>query len=546
MRKFPLFFSSRLLLKGVSFLSVLFLLGIFACSQKKGALALIPQDSDFVVAVNMKSMALKSLSMKQLLSLDFLLKKKNPKESTLMDRLQNAGIDFMGTAYCFGHLPARGPETEEGAHQVGNDEVTYLLPLQDADHFESFLKAEKGRMEGEQEGLKFFAGDSLIVAWNASTAYVTARADQSVEVLKKKLLDVNSLSTKKSLAENNDYFSTLKDKSYDMLFWLDASKVSKNRSAGSGNDALKGNYLGTIVNFEKGKVVFDGNFVSNNNTFGKYADLMDKKVNQDFVNHVPVQSPLSTFALKLNMGTVKKIMQDSNSLTNANQYTQMLGITAEEMIDMLSGDLVVSVINVPEAGNSMPEMYVGLGIANQLTLKKLINNFKNQNFLLDEGQYLSTSFMPDLAMFPQDGKLVMVNSERLRARILSGQGALNKEIASSLKEGAFSGYLDYNVFAAKEVESEPNSEAQVVSRYLRLVTMNAIQTSKSSTDAQVVIFLKDNNSNSLVSLAKMGGELNELRVRTGVEESADTTVVESVEETTAADTEESTESAQVP
>jgi|GEM_PF-3530019 len=539
MRKTSPFFFSPLRKKGVSFLSVLFLLGVFACSQKKGALSLIPQDSDFVVAVNMKSMALKSLSMKQLLSLEFLLKKTNPKESTLVDRLQNSGIDVMSTAYCFGHLAALGPETEEGALQVGDNEVTYLLPLQDAEQFEAFLKAEKGRMEGEQEGLKFFAGDSLIVAWNASTAYVTAKADQSIEILKKKLLNVNNLPAKKSLAENNDYFNTLKDKSYDMLFWLDASKVSKNRSAGSGNDALKGNYMGTVVNFEKGKVVFDGNFVSNNNTFGKYANLMDKKVNQDFVNHVPVQSPLSTFALKLNMGTVKKIMQDSNSLTNANQYTQMLGITAEEMIDMLSGDLVVSVINVPEAGNSMPEMYVGLGIANQLTLKKLVNNFKNQNFLIDEGQYLSTSFMPDLAMFPQEGKLIMVNSESLRASILSGQGALNKEMASSLREGAFSGYLDYNVFAAKEVESEHDSEAQVVSRYLRLVTMNAIQTSKSSTDAQVVIFLKDTDSNSLVSLAKMGGELNELRVRAGVEESIE-------EEATAADTEESTESTQVP
>ena len=218
MRKTSSFFFSPLLSKGVSFLSVLLLLGVFACSQKKGELSLIPQDSDFVVAVNMKSMALKSLSMKQLLSLDFLLKKKEAPASTLIDRLQNSGVDFLSTAYCFGYLAASGPETEEEVHQVRDNEVTYLLPLQDAEQFEAFLKAEKGRMEGEQEGLKFFARDSLIVAWNASTAYVTARADQSIEVLKKKLLDVNNLPAKKSLAENNDYFNTLKDKSYDMLF----------------------------------------------------------------------------------------------------------------------------------------------------------------------------------------------------------------------------------------------------------------------------------------------------------------------------------------
>lgn len=525
MRKHAPFFFSRLLSKGVSFLTPLFLLGIFACSQKKGALSLIPQDSDFVVAVNMKSMALKSLSMKELLSLDFLLKEKGPQASTLVDRLKNSGIDFMSTAYCFGHLGASGPETEEGALHVGDHEVIYLLPLQDAGQFESFLKAEKGRMEGEQEGLKFFASDSLIVAWNAATAYVTARADQPIQVLKKKLLDVHSLPAKQSLAETNDYFNQLKDKSYDMLFWLDASKISKNRPIRSGSDALRGTYVGTVVHFEKGKVVLDGNFVANNNTFGKYDDLMNKKVNQDFVNQVPAQLPLSTFALKLNMGTVRKIMQDSNSLTSANQYTQMLGITAEEMIAMLSGDLVVSVINVPEAGSSMPEMYVGLGIANPLTLKKVVNHFKEQSFLVDEGQYLRTSFMPDLAMFPQEGKLVMVNSANLRETVLSGQGTLNKETASSLKEGAFSGYLDYHVFAAKDVGSGNNAEAQVVSRYLQSITMNAIQTSKSSTDAQVVIFLKDHEKNSLVSLAKMGGELRDLRVRAGTEESADATQV---------------------
>jgi hypothetical protein len=496
-------------LKGIHFLLLLFLWGLFACSQKKGDLNLIPQDSDFVVAVNMQSMALKSLSMKDLLSLDFLLKKKKPQGLALADRLPDSGIDFMGIAYCFGYL---APPVPEGAEEdsLPGAEVTYLLPIKDASRFEAFLKAEKGRLEGEKEGLQFFVGDSLIVGWNASTACITARANQSVDELKQQLIQVYNLPFKQSLAQNNDYFNQLKDKSYDMLFWLDASKAGNTRSILSGSGVLKDNYLGAVLNFEKGEVVFDGNFVSGNQAFGKYNDLMDKKVNQEFIKHVPALSPITTFALKLNLGTVKKMMQDSNSLATLNQYVQMLGMSSEEMLDMLSGDLVVAIVNAPDSGNTIPEMYVGLGIANQNTLIKLVSNFKNQGFLIDEGQYLSTSFMPELAFIPQEGKLVVANSPSLRESILSGKSTLNEDAVASLKEGAFSGYLDYDVVAASASGSGKDTQTQVISRYLRSIRMNAIQTSASTVDAHMIISLKDKDRNSLVSLTNMGTELKAL------------------------------------
>jgi hypothetical protein len=189
----------------------------------------------------------------------------------------------------------------------------------------------------------------------------------------------------------------------------------------------------------------------------------------------------------------------------------MLGMTAEEMLDMLNGDLTVSIVKAPEPGGSLPEMYVGVGIANQNSLKKLISNFKNQGFLIDEGQHLSLSFMPDLALIPQEGQLAIATSAVVRESILSGKSSLNSNAGTALKEGALSGYLDYDVYAANEQASDKMPETQLTAKYLKAIKLSALQTSETAADARLVIEMKDKSQNSLISLTTLGQELKALR-----------------------------------
>jgi len=489
---------------------MIFLLSVLACSRKSGTHYLIPQDADFVIAVNMQQMVLKSLSLKNLLNLHTFLQKRSAEEEAWTERIQHSGVDWMGTTYLFGKLLTESVAPDPSSDSLPNREITIVLPLKDPLQFESFLKGEKGRPEGEMGRLKFFTSDSLLVGWNQSTAFVTTKGFSTVENLKRRIIELQDLPASKALADNNAYFNELKDKSFDMLFWADISKAGSTHPLVPVG-AVKDNYLGAVLNFGKGEVVFDGNFVTQNESFGKYDNLMNKKVDQDLVNDIPIAAPLSCFALKLNTGTIKKVMQDNQLLGGANQYVQMLGMTAEEMLDMLSGDLTVSIVKAPEPGGSLPEMYVGVGIANQNSLKKLISNFKNQGFLLDEGQHLSLSFMPDLALIPQDGQLAIATSATVRESILSGKSSLNSDAGTALKEGALSGYLDYDVYASNDRASDNKPETQLTSRYLKAIRLSAIQTSETEADARLVIEMKDKSQNSLISLTTMGKELKALR-----------------------------------
>jgi hypothetical protein len=492
---------------------LIFLSGVLACSRKSGEHYLIPQDADFVLAANMQQMILKSFSLKNLLNLNTFLKKRSAEEEAWAERVQHSGVDWMGTIYLFGKLLTESVAPYPSSDSLPNREITIVLPLKDAAQFESFLKGERGRLEGEMGGLKFFTGDSLVVGWNQSTAFVTTKGLSTTENLKRKIIELQDLPASKALAENNAYFNDLKDKSFDILFWADISKAGSTHPLVP-TSAVKDNYLGAVLNFGKGEAVFDGNFVTQNESFGKYDNLMNKKVDQDLVNQVPIAAPLSCFALKLNTGTVKKMLQDNQLLGGANQYVQMLGMTAEEMLDMLSGDLTVSIVKAPEPGGSLPEMYVGLGIANQNSLKKLISNFKNQGFLIDEGQHLSLSFMPDLALIPQEGQLAIATSATVRESILSGKNSLNSDAGTALKEGALSGYLDYDVYASNDRASDNKPETQLTAKYLKAIRLNAIQTSETTADAHLIIEMKDKSQNSLISLTTMGKELKALRATT--------------------------------
>jgi hypothetical protein len=62
MRRYALASLCWLRQKSIHLVVLIFLSGGLACSRKSGTHYLIPQDADFVMAVNMQQMVLKSLS----------------------------------------------------------------------------------------------------------------------------------------------------------------------------------------------------------------------------------------------------------------------------------------------------------------------------------------------------------------------------------------------------------------------------------------------------------------------------------------------------
>ncbi|MES2730409.1 MAG: DUF4836 family protein [Bacteroidota bacterium] len=500
----------RYLSKGLSLLSLSLLLCLVACSKKEADLYHIPQESDFVVAVNMQSLALKALNFRDLLNFDLFSKKDSSStEAALAERIQHAGIDFLSTAYLFGEMaePNQMGEIRDSLN------VTLLVSLKDADQFEAFLKQEKGIIGKEEGGLKFCANDSLLVGWNKTRAFITWKKDSATTSLRKKLIDLQNLPSDRSLVEKNNHFSDLRKKSFDVLFWVNGAKIEKSSPGRRSLAALKDNYMGSVLNFEKGEVVCEGNFVSNNPAINKYTDLMDQKIGKELVNTIPTPSPIAALALKLNLKTVKRMLQDNNMLSSASPMLQMLGLSTDEILDMLSGELVVSVINLPDSGQYIPEMYVSLGIANSASLKKLVGNFKNQGLLVEQGRYLGIVMMPNLAVIPQDKQLILTTATATqRNNILAGKGGnLSEKTATALQNGAFSFYFDYNILVTNSPAVSKDPEFQLLGQYLQGLEASSIQSSASTFDSKFVVTLKDKSQNSLVSLIKMSKEMDVLQ-----------------------------------
>ncbi|HXA00606.1 MAG TPA: DUF4836 family protein, partial [Cytophagaceae bacterium] len=137
---------------------------VLACGKKSEQVKLIPKDAHAVVAIDVKSMGLKTMDFKKMFSLSFLKKEKTSKDS-LAEKIKSSGIDLLQTAYVFGNAPH---ETSKGYYAIA-------FSLSDAGKFEDMLKKESKDMIVAADGdLKIAAkeGENSMIGWNKNTAIV--------------------------------------------------------------------------------------------------------------------------------------------------------------------------------------------------------------------------------------------------------------------------------------------------------------------------------------------------------------------------------------
>ncbi|MBC7919749.1 MAG: DUF4836 family protein [Ferruginibacter sp.] len=484
-------------------------LGLGACRQKQGDVYHIPRESGFVLAVNLQKVALKAVDWRELLTVTLAGSLGGRPSAGWTDRLPNSGINLLGTVYAFGNRPDNRDRSQ----------LTLLLPLRDAARFGVFLREEGGQPAGEEGGLQFFSYDSLVVGWSPTTAFVANRKGSDADALKARLVKLHRLSSDESLPENNEHFDGLRQKPFDGLLWADLPKVRESVPTKPDVSLLQGNYLGGTVVFEQGEIVFDGSLFSDNKSLNAYPEFMAATADTRLIGRIPVPSPVGALALKLKPDAVKRILRDSDQFAVANQGVQMLGMTAEEVLNMLSGDVVMAVVERPAAAMSpqnVPAVYVSLGIRNPESLRRLLNNFKNQEFLVDKGAYLGFSMMPDVSFIRQANQLVITTTPALRRRVLSGKGPrLNAATAATLRNGALSAHLNYPAFVGKDtlpdaptnfLRSNPLT-SRLTSRYVETLKLNARQSSATTADVKLTVVMKNKRQNSLLSLTQLSKQL---------------------------------------
>jgi hypothetical protein len=506
---------------------VLLSVAVFACSSKSELANHIPKDANVVMALDIKSMGYKSLDLNQILTFENVKKALSDlgKKDTATTKFENSGIDFLSKAYVFGKAEQTAP--------FGG----VVVALSDAGKFETFLKELSKEIEIKKEG------ELNVATMTGETSVALVWSDSKVialfgkEKLKETAITLMNLEKENSLAANNAMFSDLEKEAADISFWANFSDFDKLAQAyGQGaNPAaminLKETYLAATCNFEDGQVVVNTKYTTNKENAEKMS-FIKQSVSTEVANALPGQTVIGMLGMALDMPKIQAYLEKEKLLDAygpfASQYT---GLTAPELLNMLSGDVAISVNGFKmaevktlnwstgeEVTKMVPEPNYSavLGISNKENLQKLLSYLEQAGMLTKGDKYYS--FQDKVFLTEQGNTLIVTGTaEANQLAVTAKNEKLNEELMGMITGNATSFYLNfenvpqdvYNNVGALVASNVSTSE---------VVDILATGTTASETvsTGKFVIRFKNKSENSLVTITRVSKKFAERMKETPV------------------------------
>ena len=503
----------RFLTKGSCF--VLSALIVFSCSTRSELSNHIPKDANLVMALDVKSMSVKALDFKQMLSFENIRKAMGSLGSndTTENSLENSGIDFLNKAYFFMKTNENG---QYGAAIAG---------LSDAAKFETFVKeSDSDLVVTEEGGYKFGVseGDKMAVAWNASKAIVLFGGENPKETLS----FLVNLKEEESLGAHSKTFGDLEGEAADVSLWVSFDGLEKMVPqygvSGTGMD-LTETFLTAGCNFEDGQIVIDSKYISNEEMSEKFA-FVKPSVSSQVADQLPGKSVVSMLGFALDMDKVYAYLEQENLVeTYGASSSQMTGLTVKEFLTMLTGDIAVTVNGMEmkdvksmnwatgeEVMRREPEAdYCAvLGIAEKERASQLLAKFAESGMLTKTDTYYS--FQDKLFVIEKEGSLIITGTEATKQFALDGNGEkLSDELKSMLTDNATSFYVNPNNIPEEMFSSSPLVGSNIRTSEVEDVIFTGSTVKDNVTTSKIVIRFRQKNENSLVTLARISKKISE-------------------------------------
>lgn len=397
---------------------------------KKVAPTVIPADASMVVAFDLKNLTSDAVELKDIFSKDFLKSlTSDEKSSDAVSQIMNSGVDLKKPAYFF----AKFDKSEENMY------FGMSFKISDAKKFgEGINKLEK-KPEIKSEGdYKFGIKDGVAIVWSekSNEGLIYGMPDAKDDAVKTGFMAVLKTEPSNSLDNKNKEFKAMLTSRYDVGMWMNYQDLQKMNGDLAEMSGLPDNlqalsklakFVTAQLNFEKGELKIDTKSYVDEELLAKYKDLIKDKVDNEPLLNTGIEEPTAFFAFGVGMKGVKQLLKESNMLNGTEQMKEMLGISIDEMFDMFTGDMALSLgkMNLESMRNPEVEVSMAMGIANKDTYKKLMAKLEMPMFGLKSKDGFYQRELPgtpyDLYVLEKNGVLVLTNNEKVKDNVKAGK-----------------------------------------------------------------------------------------------------------------------------
>ena len=504
------------------------LLIMTACGKKPNVQTMIPKTASMVVVVDLKSFASKAVKVEDLLNQFMDAQKQKKKEDTnvenkeekgkpddkknedLSKKLLGAGIDFLSPVYIFG----------EPHKDKSKSYVAIAITLSDEGKFETFVKEtaenkEVKKGDGYSYGAAFHQGTKALVGFANKVAVFVSRENGDEEAMKADLKTIFATKEGESLMNSDDRVKKIFAEQHDFLMWMDASKMAETHENTSlAGPTLKDNFVTASFDFNKGEIVFDCKGYLQDNVINNYGKVLNKGVSNQMVSNIPGPNPLALLSLSLNIPEIKKMLATYGLWDGAKESAKMAGVTADEIADMLSGEVGLTlegVVKKPkkkfddelkkeiEIMKDEPEYVLSIGIKNKATLDKIISSPIGMMLKKEDGYY---SAMGDNFLIIKDNAIYQTNSKRVIDQIKQHSKPLDSKYADLMTKNAIAIYANLNELKSKFPDEFKPKDLKIEDIPIETFTANLSGIDKEC-NLQIKITFKDKEEYSAASLVKI-------------------------------------------
>ncbi|GAB4130917.1 MAG: DUF4836 family protein [Raineya sp.] len=492
-----------------------------ACGGKKSPehTKLIPKSAFAVVRLDVKQLTSKTVSLDKLASEENLQqmgasKKEAEKASKNIKKFLDSGIDFLNTIYLF------SDETEKKSKSFG---LTFAIDNEDK--FAKFIKDDAfwkesdgaKKPEFKEEGkIKFaiFDDKESIIAWQGKSGVLLSKPNNSTANLKK-LFETKESETLLSNANFKEFAS----KPYDVSVWLNLEKTSKlvgmlaNAAMGIVGISDKDTYLIAGLNFEKGKMNIDTDYIGNESINKINDKIANNNISSDLTKNIPVAKPSTGFSFALNLEGILQVAKEKGILGELERSLKDLDIQSEDLSKALTGDGfgVTSRVNFDAKRGDIPvDFIVSLGVKDKKAFESLMDKL-NENTgktITKEGDvYIAPMNMGYLVL--KDKVAYITLDSKLKDGIKEGKNELKGELKDNAGKYASVIYIGKEFFDA--LASSKNYQKEVLGKEFPLESVLFVseKMKNNKSKSQLKIEMSDKSKNSLLTLIDLGKRISE-------------------------------------
>jgi hypothetical protein len=483
-------------------LSGILLLG--ACGKKKSPshLKLVPQESIFVLGLNVKQLATKSIRLDELFSEKNLREMGNSeqeakKTAATAKMVLASGIDFLNNSYLFVNK----------SQQVG-----LAFALENEKGFEDFLQNKDFWKENapDQQAfeiksakkIKYVYKKEVLLAWRDKTGLLyIANGKGDEESLLKEVSALFEQEDSKSLEKKNEQFREANQQGSDVFAWLDLQSLST-LSPELGVMGLKDMFFTFNTNFEKGEILSQAK-LSMSEEYAKIMEQVSKDGLQGKLSaNIGIEKPALAMSLALDLQGLKKVLEGKGLMSLVDMQLKSLNFSFDDLAQALSGDMLV-VAESLNMQNGLPELVFSLGIKDEAAFEQLVSKVDDKKlFVKKQNVYEALGGSGYIVL--KDKAAYITPSRKLKDAVLKGESKLDKDFNKALSSAMMATYFGESL--AGEIAQLSNALAPLAN--LPANTNSAVESSQfnvSKIKGKVIAMqgntqMKDKSKNSLLVL----------------------------------------------